>query len=95
MFSLLSKIDQNAVYKVGPKSLEIGSRVRTKGGKYSIAALHQKGTTHMPERPPLLLNEAAKRRIIKLVQTETLKRAGGAQRGGRQIDLFSPFKSYT
>lgn len=76
MFSLLSGIDANAVFQVGPRSLAIGSAVKTKNG-LNVAALHQTGTKRMTARPPMALSEPAKRRIIRMIQSETLKRVNG------------------
>lgn len=64
--SLTSMEALNAVFRVGPDELTIGS-----SAPYGTA--HQRGTGRMPARPPISMNDADKIKIQKAIQSELVK----------------------
>lgn len=42
-----------AIRQITPRGFVFGSDLRTANGAYNLAALHQRGTSRMPARPPL------------------------------------------
>lgn len=76
MASLTSQKAPGAVYIARPKSLTIGSEV-------PYAIYHQTGTGRMPQRKEVVLNEGAKRELMKLAQMYLIQIASqvGFRRG--------------
>lgn len=65
--SLTQSGDPNHVYEATDSQVSIGTRLRTRNGRWNLGLIHQKGTRKMSSRPPAVLTEQQKNEWVSIM----------------------------